>query len=316
MVIGHRNILEYFESAIAQGSLAHVYCLVGPDQVGKRAVARELAGKLLGQEAERLENSPDFYYVERGVDPKTQKKKKELSVAQARAVRERLQQRAWSGGYQVVVIDDVELLNEEAANALLKTLEEPPERTLVFLLTEDDLALPPTIRSRAQLFYFSLVPERELRRGLESLGYLAREIDAAISFGAGRPGWAIAFLTDSELKGRWNREIGRLKGIMRQPFYAKLAAIEDMFGEKEGDSVKNREGLSKILEIWILFFRQLLLQKNGADAAAVWKIERPDLAIFSTRQLGSTIEGLMTARRLIEQNVHPRLLVEQLVLHF
>lgn len=316
MIIGHQPIIQFFERALAQGSLAHAYCLVGPDQVGKRTVARYIASKLLGREADRLETSPDFYYLERTIDPKTGKMKRELTVAQARELRERLQHRSWGGGYQVFIIDEIESLNEEAANALLKILEEPPEQTIVFLLTEDDLALPATIRSRTQLFYFSLVPERELRAGLKSLEHSEQATLTAISFGAGRPGRALTVLADNELRAQWEGEQQRLTGMLQQPFHTKLAAIEDIFGEKEGDSIKNRERLAKTLEIWILFFRQLLLQKSGARATARWQIEKNVGATFSARQLGGMIEGLMTARRLVEQNIHPRLLVEQLVLHF
>ena len=123
-IIGHSKIISFFETAIAKNKLAQSYCFAGRDQVGKKTIAHHLAAKILNIQENKLDTYPDFYYLSRQIDEKTGKLKKEISIAQARQIKDRLGSKAWFGGYQVIIIDEAELLNEESGNALLKLLEE------------------------------------------------------------------------------------------------------------------------------------------------------------------------------------------------
>ena len=73
MFIGNSQVSNFFEKAVANDSLAQVYCLTGVDQVGKRTFVVELAAKLLGADQDKILSHPDFYYLNRGVDEKTGK---------------------------------------------------------------------------------------------------------------------------------------------------------------------------------------------------------------------------------------------------
>ena len=97
--------------------------------MGKRKIAQFVASQLLGVSEDKLTTHPDYYYLARLSDEKLASLK-DISIGQAREMRGRLQNRSWLGGYQITIIDEAELLNEESGNALLKILEEPGERNV------------------------------------------------------------------------------------------------------------------------------------------------------------------------------------------
>ena len=167
-IIGHENILDFFEKVIQNDNLSHAYCFVGPNHVGKRAVAQQLAAQVLGLESSKLRISPDFSVVEQSINEKTEKLRKDISIDQVRVLIKHLQQSSFvKDGYKVAVIDQVDLLSLGAANALLKTLEEPRKKTLLFLVTASDEKLLPTIKSRCQVINFLPVSEVKIKDLLE-----------------------------------------------------------------------------------------------------------------------------------------------------
>lgn len=313
MIIGHQHILQFFEGAKKNDRLAHAYCFVGANQVGKRTVARQIAADLLDVPLAQLETHPDFYAVERLEDEKTGKLKKELAVSQAREIRSRLQRTSWSGGYQVTIINEAELLNDESANALLKILEEPGSKSILFLLTEDEGKLLSTIRSRSQLFYFSLVPEASLAKGLEEQGVAPEKARELATLAWGRPGRALSMVQNPE-RTLWQLgEISRFHKLIDQPFYLKLKIIDELFGSKDSedrDSQRQRDHLQQILDIWIGLWREVLRVRAGMEATSHVAVSFPE------RKVAGILDQLFEAKILLRQNIHPRLLVEQIILQF
>lgn len=313
MIIGHQAITDFFDHAIKTGDLSHAYCFLGYDQVGKRTVAKNIAAKLLATTEEKLLQHPDFYYLERETDEKTGKLRKNISITQTRALRLRSQNRSWLGGYQVAIINEAELLNAESANALLKILEEPGEKSVFFLLAESESLLLPTVCSRCQLFFFNLVGEAEIKTGLMNQGYEADEAERAATFSWGRPGRAQELAGDPEKTAQYISELHRWTKIAGAPFYGKLKAIEDLFAEKE-DTIRRQSKLQKVLDIWIMLWRDLMLMSSGqaknnewaAEISKIKKIEAPEAAQFIT--------ALEETKVLLSQNVNAPLLFEQLLL--
>ena len=133
-----------------------------------------------------------------------------------------LQNRSWLGGYQITIIDEAELLNEESGNALLKILEEPGERNVFFLLTEDDASLLSTVRSRCQLFYLPLVAVEEIFNELKKLGHDENIARASAAIAWGRPGRAIGFAESPEERENYLKEVARWEKTLDEPFYLKI----------------------------------------------------------------------------------------------
>ena len=311
-LIGQEKIISFFEKLIAKNSLSQAYCFVGRDSVGKRTVARHLSSQLLTIEDQKLDTHPDFYYLSRSVDEKTGKLKKEISIAQARQIKGRLGSRSWFGGYQAVIIDEAELLNEESGNALLKILEEPTLKRVFFLLTNDDSKLLPTIKSRCQMIYFPLVLENEIKSGLVGLGY-AKEIAAeAAELAWGRPGLAITLCTNEEAVTNARNELKRWETIVAEPFYKKLTAVEDLLGDEEKNkisTVRTGEKLQDVLEIWQVLWRNILLDKLfNKENKIIAKANMPITKIVRM------IDLFRSSQVLLGQNVNPKLVMEQILL--
>ncbi len=316
-IIGHAKIISFFDKVIANRALSQSYCFVGSDGVGKKTTARYLAAQILkisGEQSRRLgrdpdftsglDTHPDFYYISRQIDEKTEKIKKDIGIAQARQIKEKLGRKSWFGGYQVIIIDEAELLNEESANALLKSLEEAGGQRVFFLLTSDDNELLPTIRSRCQMFYFSSVDAKEIEAGLVKLGYataLAAEV-APLSWG--RPGRGVMLAMEDDLRHNFNAEIERWQKIEGAPFYKKIKAVEDLLDDKK-DSVRVSEKLNQAIETWTVLWRDKILDKI---------VSREENNGPSLLQMAGLIDNFKKAQILLAQNINPRLVVEQILL--
>ncbi|HSR89168.1 MAG TPA: AAA family ATPase [Candidatus Udaeobacter sp.] len=303
-IVGHEKIISFFDKVIGNNALAQSYAFVGSDNVGKRTVARHLAAKILKITEKQLDTHPDFYYVSRLVDEKTEKLKKDISIVQARQIKSKLGNKSWFGGYQIVIIDEAELLNEESGNALLKILEESGQQRVFFLLTANDGELLSTIRSRCQMFYFSLVSAKLIEANLISLGYSQELASEAAKLSWGRPGRGITLAADDNLRGAFKQEAERWQKLVNEPYYKKAKAFEDLFNEKI-DNLRTSEKLSNVLEVWTMVWREKILEKIENNPKAT------DL-LFIAR----LIDSFKNSQVLLAQNINPRLILDQILLNF
>lgn len=162
---GQDEALAVLGRALTSGRLAHAWLLTGPPGIGKATLAFRFARALLaGPDAVDARLSmphghplfrqvaqgahPDLTVIEAERDPRTGRLRSEITVDTVRAATAALRVTAAAGGYRVAVIDGAETLNRNAANALLKTLEEPPARAVLMLISHRPGSLPATIRSR------------------------------------------------------------------------------------------------------------------------------------------------------------------------
>lgn len=173
-LFGHRAAEAALLQAHRSGRLPHAWLLSGPRGVGKATLAFRFArfllaeasagGGLFATPADSLalgaENPvfrrvasgghPDLLVVERGLDPRRKKLRSEIVVEDTRAIAGFLRLTPAEGGWRIVVVDGADLMNRNSANALLKILEEPPERSMLLLLSDNPGRLLPTIRSRCR----------------------------------------------------------------------------------------------------------------------------------------------------------------------
>ena len=195
------------------GRLGHAQLLCGPEAIGKRAVADALAARLL---CEAPSDSPtcgrcracalrlagthsDFRVLTYEINPNTDKRRTEIVVEQVRNAIDALQLTAMRGGAQVVLIDPADALNNNAANALLKTLEEPADNRFLLLVSAAPERLPATIRSRCQRIEFGL-PERGVALDwLSAQGHAAARAVEALEAAQGHPGLADAWIREGQL---------------------------------------------------------------------------------------------------------------------
>lgn len=163
ILIGHEDVLHDFLNAW-QGRDSHpihpVWMLTGPRGIGKATMAYQLARKVYG-------NIGDFFIIDiqRNIDKDGKPKPdgKSISVYTVRAMIEKMQMSSMSGDWRVILIDSVDELNTAASNALLKLLEEPPAKTLFFLIVHQLANVLPTVRSRARVEKMRPLSTQQLR---------------------------------------------------------------------------------------------------------------------------------------------------------
>lgn len=297
-IIGHKDILAFFEKATTVGRIHHAYLFVGKSNLGKRTVAEFLARQFFGQPEKSLTNNPDFFLMERGLDEKTGKMKKHISIEQARDFIKFFQGKPFLHKKKVAIIDNAELLNISAMNALLKTLEEPRGDVVIFLIASDESLLLETIRSRCQIVYFHPVEIDIIREYLLYLDIDADIAEAMAIRALGLPGRAIVWAEDMEQYELHEKEIARYKSLYGKPLYKKLLQIEDLFGKKE-EHIATRATLLDVLDIW-----QSTLKEIYASADSVF---------FGKYDIVSTYNAILEAKKGLKQNVHPRLLIEKVL---
>src|SRR3989304_3301349 len=196
-IIGHDEIVEKFRLALKRGRLASSFLFAGPSGIGKRSFTIKLAQGLLCQNHSEEEldpcekcpscvqviagTHPDFYLISKP-DDKSFIPLELLIGDKEHRRREGLCHyialKPYMGGRKIAVIDDADYLNAEGANALLKTLEEPPPRSVLILIGTSPAKQLPTIRSRCQLVRFQALPVEVVAELLESKGLAADASEA------------------------------------------------------------------------------------------------------------------------------------------
>ncbi|MBI4239845.1 hypothetical protein HY620_02575 [Candidatus Uhrbacteria bacterium] len=185
-IIGHTSLVSYLVKQKEYGTLSHAYLFVGPQSVGKRTVADWFISQ--------FPNCERMVITQQGEQEDTDDTKTRISIKIVRAALARLSRSTFDGAHRFMLIDNAELLTEEASNALLKKLEEPPQNTIFLFIAPSIFHVLPTIASRCQHLRFTQVSSYDMRKGL-----LARGIDhpdTIVSLAAGLPGRALQYSTE------------------------------------------------------------------------------------------------------------------------
>lgn len=215
-LIGHKQAEARFATLLESQKLHHAWMINGASGIGKSTLAYRMIRRVLGgvpQTAGQLDvptSDPiaqrvqslghgDFLLIRRPYDPKTKKIRAEIPVTEARKISTFFSRKASEGGWRVCLIDSIDEMNRNATNAVLKTLEEPPEKALIILLTKAPGRLLPTIRSRCMDLRLKPVPDTELRDWLRAntQGDM-NDIEAAACLAKGAPGKALSLVRNAD----------------------------------------------------------------------------------------------------------------------
>lgn len=169
-IIGNEEIKNNLQKSINHQNISHSYLFIGREGIGKKKIAKEFAKSILclGEEKEQnqcksclefdTDNHPDFTII--------QPEGNSLKIDQIREWQTKVAERPIISKKKVYLIDDSDKMTTEAQNALLKTLEEPPEFVIILLIGSNESAFLTTIRSRCMILHFQPIPEEEIRNYL------------------------------------------------------------------------------------------------------------------------------------------------------
>jgi DNA polymerase-3 subunit delta' len=300
-----------FLTAVERGRLGQAYLLVGPEGIGKRLFARELAKAFLCEKSPApmtaCDRCPACAQVEASTHPdllflRTPEGKHELPVAEMREFCARLALKPARGARKIGLVEDADDFNEESANSFLKTLEEPPPRALLLLrATGTDRQLP-TILSRCQIVRFAPLSNPDVTAILEAHGIGdALKRDRLARLGAGSASRALALDDDSIWEVR-QKLVDGLTGP--RPNFQALAALWGDFHDEVGKdkSAAQRMRASLVLKFLIEAVEHALKLSLGAVVTGLDATESARLRAFADR-VGT--DGLMELfDRCVEADFH------------
>lgn len=215
-LLGHQTAERIFIKSILGERLHHAWLITGVKGVGKATLAYRMARYLLGASQllnDGLDFSPDdpisqriasmghgnVFVLRRPYDQKTKKLRSEIPVSEARALKDFLSQKPSESGWRIVIIDSMDEMNRNAENAILKSLEEPPEKTMFFLICSNPGRLLPTVRSRCVNLRLLGVEPDQIRLWLKQFrDFDADILDAAVKLSRGGPGRAFALCESAD----------------------------------------------------------------------------------------------------------------------
>jgi DNA polymerase-3 subunit delta' len=313
-IIGHERQKDILRRALSGGRLAHAYLFAGPEGVGKRLMALAVARALFCEErtgcgecaaCRKLDhrNHPDLHVLEPDGNS--------IKIEQVRTIQRDLSLRPVEGRRKVCLIEAADAMTTGAANALLKTLEEPRGDTLLILLSSQPQRLLETIRSRCQILQFPRQPIQLIRESLQTqLGVADAEahVLAALSEGSFKK----AFGKDRQLYLEERQNLLKtLTALSTGSILPVLEFAEQLAGDKAV--------LPDILEIFQAFYRDVLLTLHGRDAGELVNL---DLSEKIHRTAGretaanvlAKLDALKSARWQLERNLNPQLVMEVLLL--
>ncbi|PKB78702.1 MAG: DNA polymerase III subunit delta' [SAR202 cluster bacterium Io17-Chloro-G9] len=330
-IYGQDHLLRQLEPSLAQDRLSHAYLLTGPPHVGKMTLALSLAQAVnclqgLGapcgscSQCSRIANHlhADVRVVGVTSDQSDESRSSRtvIGIDDIKEVLRSVNLNPFEGSKSVIILDGGESMSTAAANALLKTLEEPPPNVLFLLLAASEEAVLPTIRSRCQVFALLPLSKAAMTERLVSDRQVTpEEAERLYRFSRGCLGWAIQALDDFQVLEQRQAEVERMQEAQDAGLETRFAyanEIASLFGS-------NRDAARDLLALWLRWWRDLLLIKEGASEY-LHNIDQADAlraqaAGLTTPQIVDFIRRLMKTMAALDDNASARLALEVLMLN-
>jgi len=323
--IGQHKALALLKHSLKTSSLAHAYLFVGPPHVGKNTLALDLAQAVNCQKDEppcgkclsccRINDGKHSDITIIGLNStKGSRKTKphiEISIEDIRELQRNAILPPYEGKYKVFIIDGAENLSDEAANCLLKTLEEPPPRVLILLLTTEESRLLPTVISRCQRVELKVISIDEIEKVIiESRVVDSDKAKLLARLSHGCLGWALAASMDDNYLMWRTQELTKM-----------FSLLSDSWGERFIYAMQlgsDRKSTEELINLWLIWWRDVMLTKCGYRQA-ITNIDHATTLeewaqILSLLEIKEFLINLQKSLTQISRNANLRLAFETLLL--
>jgi DNA polymerase-3 subunit delta' len=318
-LLGHEWAVDMLKKHIVNGTTRHAYLFAGPPGLGRRTLALRFAQALncqmpidagipCGQcrdckQIEAMQHA-DLTIVQADSEGGT------LKVDQIREARRTLILKPYQSKYRVAIFLRFQEANDNAANALLKTLEEAPSYAVLILTADTPEQLLPTIVSRCEVLRLRPLKIEEVQKDLESRGLERDRATLIAHISSGRPGYAKRLMESDSLLERREERLNDLQGLISASRVEKFAYADKL--------ARDKDSMRQAVLIWLSYWRDVMLRTTQAKTPLVnvdRSVEIENLAgrldLSGVRQVVSGLEEVLEK---MERNVNPRLLAEVMLL--
>ncbi|MGN1377154.1 MAG: DNA polymerase III subunit delta' [Dorea sp.] len=318
-VVGHKDIIQYIRNAVTSGQVSHAYIMNGERGSGKKLLASLFAMTLLCEKKgpDPCNNCHSCKQANSGNHPDiirvTHEKPNTISVDDIREqVNNTVAIKPYQGPYKIYIIDRAELMTPQAQNALLKTIEEPPEYAVFMLLTENAEVLLPTINSRCVMLKLRNIKDTLIKRYLmEHLQVPDYKADVCTAFAQGNVGRAIMLANSEHFNEIKEEAVQLLKYIHEMELSEVIAAVNNITTYKLE--------ITDYLDIIMIWYRDVLLYKATKEIDKV--VFKDQINFIKEQAKTSSYEGiekilksLEKAKTRLKANVNFELVMELLFL--
>ena len=337
--IGHNRAVTVLSRAVSSGRIFHAYLLEGPGHVGKMTLALDLARAV---NCESYPDGPcgecrqcdriargihsdvrviDRYTPIRGVGtasastPEEDERSTVIKIDHIRELQHEAALNPFEGRSHVFILDNAEKMRAEAANCLLKTLEEPADGVLLILIATSSAALRETIVSRCQVLALRPVPAGGIEVALVSRkGCAPDEANRLAKLARGRPGWAFTAASDPTALDRYRQAVLRLTDAVEGGLDGRFRYARELAAAFRRD----RDSVFEELDLWQAWWRDVLLIKHDLREA-VLHVEWQDALEAAARQVEASdaaraVDAARSAADALSRNAVPQLALEVLML--
>ncbi len=324
-LLGHEWAVDMLQKQVAHGEVRHAYLFCGPPGLGRRTLALRLAQALnctktiapgipclSCRDCKQIEamQHPDLNVIQALDEDGLPKENGTLKVDYVRAVQHSLSLKPYQAKYRVALFLRFQEANDNAANALLKTLEEAPAHAILLLTADTPEQLLPTIVSRCEVLRLRALPISAIESDLLDRGVDEERARLLAHISGGRPGYARTLVDDISLLEKREERLNDLQTLLPAARVEKFSYAEKL--------AKDKEIMRQVILIWLSYWRDVMLRVAGAGTPLINVDRNMEIEFLAGRLELSTarrvVSDLESALEKMDRNVNSRLLAEVLLL--